>query len=99
MVQHLGNCELERLCEAMQVAFRQREPSRHGVSAELVQQTGVPRRHQIQRIAQMQTRNRTSRTFQHAFANICEDHGRPMHPLTNTRRENADHTLMPARLK
>ncbi|MNN31209.1 hypothetical protein D3C81_1448850 [compost metagenome] len=69
---------VKRLGKGREVALRQRQPCRHGMTAELADQLRMARRYRIQRITNMKPWHRTCRTFEHAIAGIGKGDGRPV---------------------
>ena len=81
------------------VFLRQRQAGSHGMPAEFADQPRMLGCHRIQRIADMQARHRTRRTFEQAIAGIGKGNRRPVVTLLQARGEDADHPLVPIRFE
>src|SRR5690606_35365469 len=90
---HFG---VERSCARLELLARQTESRRHRVAAKFRQQTGMPGRDVVKRIANMQAGNRASRTLDgESIVGIGKRDSRSVIAILDTRRKNADYALMP----
>ena len=66
----------------------------HGMPAKAAQHLGLTLGHQVERIAQMEARDRTARALEQPVGTAREDEGRPMQPVLQAAGDDADHALM-----
>src|SRR6266513_4674481 len=96
--EQLARHGLEALREAREIPRAQREAGRCGMSAEAQEQVRFALRDEIERVAQVQTRNRAAGAADLAGTGGSKGEGRTVMAILDAPGEDADHALVPGRV-
>src|SRR5262245_6195290 len=89
---------LEGSAEALESVRCERQPGCRRMAAEAREQSRITLRDQVERVAKMQSGDRTSRSAERSVRARCEHDRRSLKALFQARRYDADYPLMPIRI-